>query len=565
MSLARPRLELSVRTRLTCWFVAVAVAAASVGFYAVSSTSGDLDAISEDTAALYEISQVRTTYTQMRMELMIIILAVVGEESGAGFLLDDAITRQQAADAEVDVHLEAWRELTTLGDETIAEVEQAVAAHREVVNDIALPLAAGGQPTVAPPAGQQQWDVGSTLIESNVRYSALSALLTETAEAEHEHFEDDAAAAQANADRTRSLVLFGGLAAVVLAGLIGAGIARRFAESLRSVIGVLDSVRARDFTVRVPVKGSDEFGRLGKGLNETVETLAQQATDLEATTSELSEASTALTHVSDGLSRNAAEVSSRTGEVSISVQAMSSHASSVSTAIEQMNESIREIAGRAAQATATSRNGTIEARNAAEAVNSLEGATAAIQRAVSAIGSIAEQTNLLALNATIESARAGEAGRGFAVVASEVQALAKETARATQEIEAAVTQVGASVDHAVASMHRVEELINDVDSTQVVIAAAVEEQTATASEMAQAVGIVASNVQDVERALMAVTSSADQTEQGTALTRERAARLAELAESLRSDTPARKSTTHTSPLTTASHQLDDFTAPLVNA
>jgi methyl-accepting chemotaxis protein len=142
----------------------------------------------------------------------------------------------------------------------------------------------------------------------------------------------------------------------------------------------------------------------------------------------------------------------------------------------------------------------------------LSDSSAEIGNVVRVITAIAQQTNLLALNATIEAARAGEAGKGFAVVASEVKDLAQETAMATTNISERVEVIQSNTVGAVETIAQIGTIISKINQLQTMIAAAVEEQTATTSESnrsineaARVAADIAGNISSVATAVAATT------------------------------------------------------------
>jgi hypothetical protein len=163
-------------------------------------------------------------------------------------------------------------------------------------------------------------------------------------------------------------------------------------------------------------------------------------------------------------------------------------------AIEELNSSISSISGDAGEA-ANRASAAVGATQRMEiGIVELEERGSEIGAAVKAIDAVAEQTKLLALNATIESARAGEAGKGFAVVASEVKDLAASTAKVTAEVGQKLHEINASISGLRELIATTVTSIGEIESFQISIAGAVEEQGVVSADIGRSISMAAENM-----------------------------------------------------------------------
>jgi methyl-accepting chemotaxis protein len=260
-------------------------------------------------------------------------------------------------------------------------------------------------------------------------------------------------------------------------------------------------------------------------LSDTMEGVSRNAQSLAASSSQL-------INISQLMGANAEETSNQAITVSAAAEQVSANVQTVAAGVEQMTASVSEISKNATEAA----NVTTKAVKVAEATNAtiskLGLSSVEIGKVIKVITSIAEQTNLLALNATIEAARAGEAGKGFAVVANEVKELAKETAKATEEIGTKIETIQVDTKDAVTAIEEISGIINKINDISNTIASAVEEQTATTSEISRNISEAAKGSSEIAQNISGVATAAKSTSVGASDTQDASAALAKMSSEL---------------------------------
>jgi methyl-accepting chemotaxis protein len=339
----------------------------------------------------------------------------------------------------------------------------------------------------------------------------------------------EAAAAQASA--TFVLALRAVLALLVVALLLGAGMAvviiRRLHAQLggepRSAVQLASAVAAGDLTTEIRLDAGDshslmaQLAAMQRGLVGAVSSVRQGSENVAAASAEIAQGNQ--------------DLANRTEQQASALQKTASTMEELGSTVTNNADNARQANQQAIGASMVAVKGGEVVGQVVETMKAINDSSKKIADIISVIDGIAFQTNILALNAAVEAARAGEQGRGFAVVAAEVRNLAQRSAEAAKEIKALITasvgrveqgsalvgQAGRTMDEIVNAIKRVTDIVGEISTASTEQSAGVSQVGEAVSQMDKATQQNAALVEQSTAAAMDLQQQAQQLVQAVAV------------------------------------------------